>query len=62
MDKFATAWQVLGVGAGLAIVFYWLGILLGKLGTNSHDFKWWLKIVIPQGIVLAAALRVFKVF
>lgn len=61
MDKLAVL-QTLVVGVGLATLFYWIGILLGRIGTNPHEFKWWIKTIIPQGIVLAFALKVFKIF
>lgn len=62
MDKLTTALHVVAVGTGLSIVFYWAGVLLGKLSTNSHELRWWLRVAVPQGIVIAAALKVFKVF
>jgi hypothetical protein len=54
--------RVLEVGVGMSVIFYWLGILLGKIGTNGQDLRWWLRVVVLQGIFLAAALKVFKVF
>lgn len=58
MDKIL---PVLMVGGGLSIAFYWIGILLGKLSVNSYGFKWWMRLIV-QGVVLAAALKIFKVF
>lgn len=54
--------HILEVGVGMSVAFYWISILLGKIGTNGHDLRWWLRVVVPQGIALAAALKVFKVF
>jgi hypothetical protein len=62
MDKIDALLHVLEVGIGLSVVFYWLGILLNRLNTSSGEFRWWLFRIVPQGIVLAAALKVFKLF
>lgn len=62
MDKLLMIVRVLEVGMGMSVAFYWIGILLGKIGTNGQDLRWWLRVVVPQGIFLAAALKVFKVF
>ena len=62
MDKITAALQVLQVGVGISVILYWAGILLGKIGTNGHDLRWWATVVVPQGIVVACALRIFKIF
>ena len=62
MDKLHVALNVLGVGIGISVVFYWAGVLLGKLSTQSHELRWWARIAVPQGVLLALALKIFKVF
>ena len=62
MDRLTSLLHILEVGVGLSVVFYWLGILFNRLNTSSGEFKWWLLRIVPQGIVLAAALKVFKIF
>lgn len=62
MDKITSMLQILQVGVGIAVLVYWAGILLGKIGTNKHDLRWWVLTVVPQGIVVACALRIFKLF
>ena len=46
------------VGLGLAVVFYWLAVLFGRANGNKECFKWWLKVIVIQGVILAAALKV----
>lgn len=54
--------DVLTIGVSLATIFYWMGLLFNRLSIGAPDFRWWLKIIVPQGIVLALALKLFKVF
>lgn len=53
--------DVLLVGGGLSVIFYWIGVVSGKLSVNSYGIKWWVRLLV-QGVVLAAALKIFKVF
>jgi hypothetical protein len=62
MDKITSILHILEVGIGLAVIFYWVGILLNRLNTSRVEFAWWLWRIVPQGIILAAALKVFKLF
>lgn len=61
MDKLSSILPILLVGGGLSVLFYWIGIITGKLSVNSYGIKWWIRLVV-QGVVLAAALKIFKVF
>lgn len=54
--------DVLIVGLALSSALYWVAFMWGRLSTDMKDFKWWLRIVLLQGIILSAALKIFKVF
>ncbi len=54
--------DVLIVGMALSVALYWVGFLWGRISTDIQDFKWWAKITLLQGVILSAALKIFKVF
>lgn len=51
------------VGLGLASIFYWIVIILGHDNkTRKYDFVWWIKIAVPQGIIIALATQVLGIW
>lgn len=50
------------VGMGMSVALFWVAFMWGRLSTDINDFKWWLKVVVPQSMALAALLKIFKVF
>jgi hypothetical protein len=57
MDLIKPAIEVLVVGSALAAVFYWLAMLFGRVTGERLYFKWWCKVVVPQGVIVATALK-----
>lgn len=49
------------IGLGFAVVFYWLAILFGRFNGTPESFKWWLKIITIQGVVLAIAAKMIGI-
>lgn len=50
--------DILVVGTALASVWYWVGIYL-KLPLIGHE-RWWIKVILVQGIIIAWALKILK--
>lgn len=48
------------VGGALATVFYWLSFLFGRITSEKAYFRWWCMIIVPQSMVVAAALKLLK--
>jgi len=46
--------KTLIIGVAMSSVWFWIFALLR--GFNTAIFKWWLKIIVPQGIIIAFAL------
>ena len=44
------------VGLGLASAWFWIFVLVSKK-FKREDLKWWLYVIVPQGILIAFALR-----
>ena len=56
-----TLLDVLVIGLALASVWFWLAVLIGlifRAETVMERLKWWLVVIVPQGIIIALALRV----
>lgn len=62
MHSVQAAIETVVVGMALSVVLYWVSFLFGRLTTDINDFKWWAKVTLLQGVVLAAALKILKVF
>ena len=61
----AALFTVLVVGLALASAWFWVAVLIGLIfHTESvmERLKWWLLVVIPQGIIIALALKVLFKF
>lgn len=54
--------ETLIVGMGMSVALFWIAFMWGRLSTDMADFKWWLRVIVPQSLALAALLKIFKVF
>ena len=47
--------RVIVIGTAISVVFLWISIFL-RVFDPRDKFKWWIKVIVPQGIVVAWAL------
>lgn len=47
--------NILITGIALASVWYWIYSLIR--GVRKSDLQWWLKIIVPQGILISFAAQ-----
>ena len=48
--------KTLITGLSLACVWFWCFLLISKK-FKRDDLKWWFSVIVPQGILIAFALR-----
>lgn len=53
--------EIVVIGIGLACVWYWLALLVRvRMVQGNEGWKWWLTRIVPQGVVIALALKVLQ--
>jgi hypothetical protein len=50
--------QIVLVGGTIASVYYWI-YTIWRQNRSKEDFKWWLRTIVPQAIIMAAAAKSF---
>jgi hypothetical protein len=49
--------SVIVQGVALSSIWFWLYALIKKDERSMRTLFWWAKVIVPQGIVIAFALR-----
>jgi hypothetical protein len=53
--------EIVVIGTALACIWYWLAMLVRvRMVSTSEGWKWWLSRIVPQGVVIALALKVLQ--
>lgn len=53
--------ETIFIGAALAVIWFWVAILF-RITSPGKGFKEWLVFVMPQGIVVAVALKFLGIY
>lgn len=61
MMTWTVAIQTIFTGLAIASIWYWL-LTIKRQNRTREDFKWWLKHIVPQAIVITIAAKLLHIF
>lgn len=49
--------EIITQGVAISVIWFWIYALIKKDEKNIRTLFWWAKVIVPQGIIIAFALR-----